>query len=212
MRLALFDLDGTVLRGNSWHEYFWWSVRQRPAAAPWLLAHLALRRARLTESHTLARVTLGPLRGQDPEAVAAVGRQVFADRVGALIRPAARREIARCVADGCVPVLATATMDFLAFPVAAELGVREVIATRLEYAAGKCQGRWLLPEPRGVAKAAAVQARFAGQAVDWAGSRAYSDEAVDLPLLGLVGEPVFVTAMRPAGLDARIRSVDWDAE
>src|SRR5258707_816762 len=28
MRLALFDLDGTVLRGNSWHVFYWWTLRR----------------------------------------------------------------------------------------------------------------------------------------------------------------------------------------
>lgn len=211
MRLAIFDLDGTVLRGNSWHEYFWWTLQAHPTAAPGLLARLALRRGRLISSHTLARATLRPLRDQDSAAVAEVGQRVFAERVRALIRPAARREIARAVADGCEPVLATASMDFLAAPVAAELGIREVIATRIEFSAGKCQGRWLLPEPRGLAKAEAVRAHFAGRPVEWAQSRAFSDETVDLPLLGLVGEPVFVAAKRPAGMDPKIGAVDWDS-
>lgn len=211
MRLALFDLDGTVLRGNSWQEYFWWTLRQRPGLAPGWLARLVLRRARLLGADDLRRAALQPLCGCDAGAVEVLGRRVFDERLRALIRPMARREIARCAAEGGEPVLATAAFDFLAEPVAAELGIREVVGTRLEYIGGVCQGRWLEPEPRGPAKAVAVRNHFAGRTVEWARSRAFSDDLIDRPLLALVGEPVLVAGARPAGLPAEVCVADWDA-
>jgi phosphoserine phosphatase len=30
-RFAIFDFDGTILRGNSWHEFFRFELRRRPA-------------------------------------------------------------------------------------------------------------------------------------------------------------------------------------
>ena len=212
MRLALFDVDGTVLRGNSWHEYFWWTIGQRPALAPPLLALLALRGARAIAGRTLREAALRPLRGLDAAAIATLGRRVTDERLRPLVRPAARREILRSVTEGCVPVLATGAFDFLAQPLAVELGVAEVICTKLEFADGCCRGRIAGPELRGAAKAGAVRAHFEGRDVDWAGSRAFSDDREDAPLLSLVGEPWFVSrgAVADEGLPATVRGVDWD--
>jgi HAD superfamily hydrolase (TIGR01490 family) len=213
MRLALFDLDGTVLRGNSWQQYFWWLVRERPALAPGLLARLGLRAGGLAGGRALREAALRPWRGASAAEMAALGRRLLDERLRAGVRPAARREIARAVADGCEPVLATGAFDFLAEAVAAELGVREVVGTRLEFVGGKFTGHIAGEEMRGEAKAAAVRARFAGRDVAWERSRAYSDAVEDAPLFAMVGEPVFVArgAVRAAGLPAEVRAVDWDA-
>lgn len=213
MRLALFDLDGTVLRGNSWQEYFWWTVRRRPALAPGLLARLVLRSAGLISAETLKAAALAPLRGLDAAAVAAVGRRVTEEQLLSLVRPAARQEIARARAEGFEPVLATGAFDFLAEALAAELGVSEIVCTRIEYADGKCLGRVAGREARGMAKAEAVRASFSKREVDWARSRAFSDDVEDAPLWALVGGRVMVArgAKRPAALPANVRVVDWDA-
>lgn len=188
-------------------------MRSRPSLAPGLLARLVARQARLISARALQQETLRSLQGLDRTAVAEVGRRVFEERLRACVRPVARAEIARWVAAGYEPVLATAAFDFLAQPIAVELGVREVVATALAYSGGVCLGRTIEPEPRGVAKAEAVRSRFASRTVDWSGSCAFSDEWDDWPLLELTGEPVFVNrrAFRPARLPREVRVVDWDA-
>ncbi len=209
MRLAIFDVDGTVLRGNSWRKYFWWTLRHRVSAAPGLVGRLALRQGRLLSARTLKEATLRPFRGYDHAAMAAVGRRVFEDELRAIIRPAARREVARAVAEGFEPMLATAAFSFLAVPIAEELGIREMVATQLEFIDGVFSGRIAQPEPRGPGKAAAVQAYYSGRDVDWKGSRAFSDEALDLPLLRLVGHPALVARSRPAKLPPDVPVVNW---
>jgi putative phosphoserine phosphatase/1-acylglycerol-3-phosphate O-acyltransferase len=213
MRLALFDVDGTVLRGNSWHEYFWWTARCRPGLAPGLLARLVLRRAGLLSARTLQHAALRPLRGLNAAAVQQHGRRLGAERLHGMVRPAARREMAQRRAEGCTLVLATGAFDFLAEPLAAELGVEEVVCTRLEFVGGLCTGRIAGAEARGQTKADLVRARFAARAVDWAQSRAYSDDWEDAPLFALVGQPVFIAPgwTRPAGAPSTLQSADWDA-
>lgn len=214
MHLALFDVDGTVLRGNSWQEYFWWTLSRRPGLAPGLLASLVLRRAGCLAARALRERALRPLRGLDAAGVRALGASVFDSRIRTLVRPSARRELARCRAEGCELVLATGAFDFLAAPLAAELGVREVVCTQLEWADGICTGRIAGAEARGMCKAEAVRARFAGQKVDWARSRAFSDDLEDTPLFALVGEPVLVRrgAGRPGGAPRHLRVVDWESD
>jgi HAD superfamily hydrolase (TIGR01490 family) len=212
MRLALFDLDGTVLRGNSWHIFYWWALRRWPARAPGLLGLLLLRRLRIVEARTLQQAALRALAGTDATAIAALGRRLFDERLRELIRPAAKREIARRLAEGHEVVIATAAFDFLAAPIAEELGVKQVIATRLAFAGGVCAGRSVFPEPRGAAKADAVRAHFNGSDIDWLRSCAFTDEREDFPLLALVGERVFVTSsrVRPGDLPEGVRVEDWD--
>ncbi len=211
MRLAIFDVDGTVLRGNSWQEYFWWTVREGRAAAPGLLGRLVLRKAGLLSARALREAALRPLRGLKEDEVAAVGRRLFDERLRKQVRGAARAEVERVRKDGFVPVLATGAFEFLAECVAEELGVTEIVCTRLEYEGGRCAGRIHGAETRREAKAAAVQDKFAGRAVDWAGSRAYSDDAEDAPLWALVGDRVMIRPMGGRGRSQPdgVRVLEW---
>jgi len=192
MRLAIFDVDGTLLRGNSWQAYFWWAVGEWPAAAPGLLARLVARKAGLMTAEALREAALRPLWGKSRAEVDAIGRRVFAGRLRRQLREAARREVRRVKEEGFVPVLATGAFDFLAERVAEEFGVAEVVSTRLEYEGRHCAGRIRGVETRREAKAAAVRGHFAGRPVEWAESRAYSDDEEDAPLWELVGEKVLV--------------------
>jgi putative phosphoserine phosphatase/1-acylglycerol-3-phosphate O-acyltransferase len=212
MRLAVFDLDGTVLRGNSWQVFFWWALRRWPLRSPELLAGLVLRRSGVIDRRALQQAALRSLRGADAAAVAAMGERLFEERLRALIRPAARREIAARVADGYEIVFATAAFDFLVAPIARELGVKHLVATQIAFEGGVCAGRTVQPEPRGAVKAGAVCAHFAAHHVDWQQSCAFSDEREDLPLLALVGEPVFVSSarVRPGELPEQVRVENWD--
>jgi HAD-superfamily subfamily IB hydrolase, TIGR01490 len=192
MRLAIFDVDGTVLRGNSWQAFFWWAVGEWPGAAPGLLARLAARRLGLMTGEGLRAAAVLGLRGRTRAEVEEIGRRIFRERLASQVRSAARAEVERVKREGFVPVLATGAFDFLAERVAEELGVADVVCTRLEYEGEVCAGRIRGVETRREAKAAAVRARFAGGAVDWAGSRAYSDDVEDAPLWALVGAKVLV--------------------
>lgn len=211
MRVAIFDLDGTVLRVNSWQVFYWWMLGFRPLAAPRLLAWLAARRLGLVEGRALREATLTTLRGADAATVEEIGRQVCRERLIPAVRPEARRAVARARAEGCEPVLATAAFDFLARPVADELGIGEVICSTIAFADGKCLGRFAGLETRGTAKAEAVRARFTHRGIEWNASRAYSDDAEDEPLWSLVGDPVFVSATgtRPDDLPAHVRGEIW---
>lgn len=211
MRVAVFDLDGTVLRGNSWHEYFRWSLSRWPSLAPALLMRLAWRYARLITPRQLREAALRPLRGLSAEEVAGIGSAIYATRLSGRIRCAARREIGRANAEGFAPVLATGGFDFLVEPIARDLCIREIVCSRLTFVDGRCCGRIEGEETRGVAKAEALRRHFSRRDVDWSTSRAYSDDFEDRPLLEMVGEPVLVGAapqVLPRGLE-RLKVQSW---
>lgn len=214
MRLAIFDLDGTVLRCNSWRVYFWWAIRRWPKAAPALLMLLTLRRLRLIGARTLREAALRMLKGLGAEEVMAIGTMLVEEKLRRQVRPAARAEIARCRTEGFELVLATGAFDFVAERLAIELGIRVVVCSRLEFAGASCLGRIAGEETRGKAKAAAVRARFEGRSVEWENSRAYSDDVEDVPLWALVGHPVFVVraADRSSPLPPDVKVTEWPDE
>lgn len=214
MRVALFDLDGTILRGNSWHAYFSWVVRSRPWFAATLLPWVGLRRLRLISGATLRRAALLPLRGADRDVISVVGEEIAFTRLRGLVRDAARREIDRCRTRNYTIALATAAFDFLAEPIAKELGISEIACTRLDYQSGRFTGRIVGEELRGDAKAEAVRALLAGRGIDWRESCAFSDDPEDAPLFSLVGTSTLVTSLRRerGRRLAGVRVVDWDLD
>lgn len=212
MRLAIFDLDGTVLRGNSWHAYFGWMLHRHPSAAPGLLWALGRRAAGLLDGRGLRDVALRPLCGMLDEEVRAMGEELVVRRLIQTIRPRARHELARRVEEGCVPVLATGAFDFIAMPIADELGMAHVVCTRLGFDGDRrCAGCIRGEETRGRKKAAALEALFVEASVDWKRSCAFSDDLEDAPLFALVGRPVLVTARRidPTQLPLGVETMNW---
>jgi HAD superfamily hydrolase (TIGR01490 family) len=211
-RLAVFDFDGTVLRGNTWHLFFAEELRRRRSRAPWLLAALAIRRTRLVPAEWLQNRALAPWRGQSRAQVEDVARAFYAAQLRPRLRTAALAEIARHRAQGDTVVVVSAAWDVLLAPFAAEQGLLHWAGTPVAFDGDACLGRLATPLLRGEAKVAWLRQAFAGQAVDWAGSHAYGDEASDLPMLGMVGSPCFVAANEaavPAGLPAGVRRLTW---
>ena len=176
-----------------------------------MLVRLAARRAGVMEARAVREVALRPLCGLTRKEVAEIGRRVFEQRLRAQVRCDARAEIRRVRAEGFVPVLATGAFEFLAWRVAEEVGVGEVVCTRLAFEGERCAGRIQGEETRQEVKAAAVREHFAKLDVDWAGSRAYSDDVEDVPLWNLVRDRVLVRGRggRRMNQPGDVRIVEW---
>ncbi len=212
MRLAIFDFDGTVIRGNSWHEFFRSEVRRRPARAPVLLLAGMLRRSRVWSGSRLRAFALSGLRGMAEAGVLALGNELYMRRLAAQVVPEAVAEITARRAAGFEIVIATGAFAFNVAPFARSVGAHAVIATEVEFQDGVCTGRMLWDETLGAAKAAALRERFGDEAaVDWSRSCVYTDSATDAPLLALVGERCFVSAdgNPVAGLPENTQCLRW---
>lgn len=189
---AIFDLDRTLLRGAS-----------GPALNA-ALAEVGLR-SRLLPGEVLfyrsfeilgeqlcgmalARAAAAGVRGWPVDRVQAAGRlaaerlerEVCAYAPGLL---AAHRDAGRRL------VLATTTPYDLAEPLAARLGVDDLVATRYAQRDGTYTGRLEGRFVWGLGKLAAVRDWAQRAGVDLARSYAYSDSRFDLPLLQAVGYP-----------------------
>jgi HAD superfamily hydrolase (TIGR01490 family) len=213
MKLAIFDFDGTLLRGNSYHLFFRWALRARPGRAPGLLFCLLLRWLGLVPARFLKNRTLGIMRGLTGAEVSALGRRLYAELLAPRLRPAGLQEIATRRAGGCEIVLVTGAFDFLVAPLVEAQAIALWRATGVAFSNGRCEGVIGGVELAGEEKLRAVENLFAGQKVDWAASWAYGDEEGDVSLLTHVGHPVWVKSHRlvPGWLSPACDLVDWDS-
>ena len=215
MRLAIFDLDGTITRHDTLAPYvFGFLVRKRLWRAPALLLLLPVLLGyalglsdRGGLKSAFIRAALGGCRRKRLERWTAtfVGRLV-PDRVF----PQALEAIQAHARAGDHLVLLSASTDLYVPAIAQTLGFQEVICTGVRWQGDRLRGTLTTPNRRGAEKArcvAALRARHQGmQAV------AYGNAASDLEHLKLVERGVLVNGSAAARLEAArggISCTDW---
>lgn len=199
---AFFDLDGTVVASDIVRYGIEIRTAERSRAGrwlwiagflprvPWYLALDALSRARFQRA--FYRLYAGLAADELERRVAAL----LEDYVRPRVRPEALRRIRRHASLGQPVVLVTGSVRAIAEPIAAHLGVREVLAPRLEVAHGEVTGR-LVDEPlAGERKAEAIADWAARAGVDLDQSHAYGDSLDDVPMLEAVGRAAVVNPGR----------------
>ena len=218
-RIAFYDFDGTLSRGNVVQRYLFFALRHGPAAeAAWRMARLAALAPRLyaAERRSRARfnrLLFGQYRGLRLERLREL-QPALAARLRRGLYAAGLAQLKADRAAGLRLVLMTGELEVAIGQLAAELGFDDVLANELGLAQGLATGELsgaLLAE-EGKARAAADHCRRRG--VEPAEAKAYADSLADAPLLELVGWP---TAVNP---DSRLRQlavergwpvVDWRA-
>jgi HAD superfamily hydrolase (TIGR01490 family) len=211
--LTLFDLDHTLLDGDSNQLWLAWLVEQG-AAAPGRLAQQADFYARY-QAGTLdidayLAFHLSLLVERSVEAWLPLRDAFVAARIVPRVTDAARATVAAHRARGDTIAVVTATHDFLAAGILTLLGDPPLVATRCEVHEGRFTGRLAGAPCFAQAKPACVRDWLAAQGRDWddfAAHRFYSDSANDLPLLEAVSHPVAVDA--DVRLEALARERGW---
>lgn len=198
MTLALFDLDHTLLSGDS--DVLWCGFLVRHGQAP---ADLAARTRALDDAYRSGQVDVAAycgfhaalLGGRTPAFWAPWRERFLADEVLPRIPAGAHALLQRHRRAGHRLVLTTATNRAITELTAQALGIADLIATDLELADGRYTGRTLgVPNMR-EGKVLRLQAWLAEAGLpadEPARAHFYSDSANDLPLLGAVGLPVAV--------------------
>jgi len=214
MRLALFDLDNTLLAGDS--DYEWGQflvdrgVLEREAYEEQNRVYYEQYVAGTLDIHEYLGFALRPLAEHEPGDLARWHGEFMRLRIAPMISAAARGLVRRHAEAGDLCAIITATNSFVTAPIAREFGVEHLIATEAEMRAGRFTGRvagvpcfregkverldlWL----RGLGKSLAT----------FAESSFYSDSHNDLPLLERVTRPVAVDA--DASLSAEAARRGW---
>ena len=215
MSLAIFDLDHTLLRGDSDSSWLNYLVERGEVDGEWI------RRTnqKFYEDYVAGRLifdeyaafAFGILKTIPMERLMELRRDYFTDRIKPMICPNAGALLAEHQTKGDTTIISTATNEFICQPVFEHLGADHIIATRLEQKDGAFTGRhsgtpnfregkvtnilkWLEQNPEHKLD----DAYF------------YSDSINDLPLLSKVRYP------RPVNVDdalaAECRKNNWSPQ
>ncbi len=196
MALAIFDLDETLIHGDCASL---WS--QQMAKLGWVDGESFLPRdAELMAAYAEGKLamedymafSLSPLVGRTPEEVAFVVEPFVEDVIEPLIYGDACTYLAKHRAAGDRLLVISASGVHLVAPIAARLGVDEVLAIELELRHGFYSGHTegVLTYREG--KVTRLQAWLEAEGESLEGASFYSDSRNDLPLLQLVSRPITV--------------------
>ncbi len=211
MPLAIFDLDHTLIGGDSdhlWGQYLCTLGAVDPEVfsrehdryyADYLAGRLDI--------DAFLRFQLAPLARHPRETLERWRGRFLEEHIRPILLPKADELIAGHRARGDHPLIITATNRFITEPIAGLLGIDDLIATEPEEVDGAFTGRVAGVPSFAEGKVHRLQAWLEEHAMDLAGSWFYSDSRNDLPLLERVDHPVAVDP-DPA-LEAAARERGW---
>jgi HAD superfamily hydrolase (TIGR01490 family) len=198
LKLALFDLDGTLLPGDSDHAFGEFVIRLGWADGDaWRRRNdefFADYNAGRLDMEAYVRFATGPWRDRDVRELHEAQARFVREFARPALHPAALDLVRRHQEDGDLVAIVTATNEFVTRPIAELFGVRELIATELERdATGRITGAIRGTPAFRDGKIVRVNQWLAQQGFglgDFASSHFYSDSLNDLPLLERVSHPV----------------------
>jgi HAD superfamily hydrolase (TIGR01490 family) len=211
---AFYDLDGTLLHGSVVDHYIYFArtdprlvERVRRLGQTALMAPYYKWIDRL-DRRTFNEEFYKSYKGLSQDRLAILGEELFKKVLKKKLYHGIKELLEQDRAAGHRQVLLTGALDFVAWPVARHLGIKEVVASVLEFSPnGLATGVLRPPVMAGPEKAAWIREFAQEHDIDLRWSIAYSDDAADLPMLSMVGRPVAVNPDAP--LLATARSHGW---
>ena len=201
MKLALFDLDNTLLNGDSEFEWAQFligkGVLDREVHEARNIEFFEQYKAGTLDIHAFLDFQLAPLARHSRAELDTWHQEFLGTRIRPLISPAARALVEKHADSGDLLAIVTATNSFVTGPIAREFNIPHLIATIPAQENGRFTG-----QPRGMpsfreGKIVRVDAWLESLGL-WLGSFEqswfYSDSHNDLPLLEKVSHPVAVDA------------------
>ena len=199
MKLALFDLDNTLLSGDS--DFEW---------AQFLISHGVLDREvheavnlkfyqqykdGTLDIHAFLDFQLAPLARHSRNELDAWHEQFMAERIRPMIGDKARQLVKQHSDEGALMAIVTATNSFVTTPISREFGIPHLIATIPAEQDGQFTGKVEGIPSFKEGKIVRVESWLESLDYNWgsfSSSHFYSDSHNDLPLLRKVSHPVAV--------------------
>ncbi len=215
MRLTLFDLDNTLLGGDS--DYEWGQflvdrgVLEREAYEAQNRSYYDQYVAGTLDIHEYLGFALRPLAEHAPQELARWHADFMRSRILPMIGQPARSLVQRHLDAGDLCAIITATNSFVTAPIAREFGIAHLIATEPESHAGRFTGRFAgIPCFRDgkVRRLDDWLGALGHRLADFEESAFYSDSHNDLALLERVTRPVAVDP--DPGLAAQAARRRWE--
>jgi phosphatidylglycerophosphatase C len=189
--VAAFDFDGTLVPGDSLHPFLALVLGRRRLTEVLVRSAPAMGWGYRTGGRDQAKAALllRAVAGLDATTVDETGRR-FGRQLASRVRPDLQARLAAHRARGHRLVLVSASLTTYLETFAAEIGMDDVLATRLEVGSdGRLTGRLLGPNVRGPEKAARLRALLGPDPIDlWA----YGDSPGDREMLAMADHPVVV--------------------
>lgn len=196
MKLAIFDLDNTLLGGDS--DYLWGVFLAEQGHVDGAVRQEQNRyyyeeyKAGRLDIHEFLEFQLQPLAGLDPEHLDQLREQYLAEKIHSVLLDKSCKLIADHKQQGHILLIITATNRFITQPIAELFGIKNLIASEGEMKGGRYTGK-----PTGIPSYAEGKVTRLNQ---WLKENNYqpeetwfySDSHNDLPLLRIVDHPVAV--------------------
>lgn len=196
MALAIFDLDNTLLAGDS--DYLWgrYLVAHNLVDSVWFEAqnqrYYDQYVAGTLDIQEYLQFQLQPLTQYEWTELQQWRAEFISEYIQPIILPGARNLIEQHKARGDVCLIITATNRFITAPIAQMLGIEHLLATEPEFVAGKFTGEAIDIPCFQEGKVVRLKRWMEEQGAELQGSWFYSDSHNDLPLLKQVSHPVAV--------------------
>jgi HAD superfamily hydrolase (TIGR01490 family) len=198
-RLTLFDLDNTLLTGDSDYEWGQFMCDQGVVDRAQYEAQNRVYYEQYVDGsldiHEYLGFALRPLAEHSPGDLARWHAEFMRTRIAPMILPAARALVRRHLEGGDLCAVITATNSFVTAPIAREFGIQHLIATEPELKDGRYTGRVAGTPSFKTGKLVRLDewlASLGRRLEDFEASTCYSDSHNDLPLLERVTRPVAV--------------------
>jgi HAD superfamily hydrolase (TIGR01490 family) len=183
---AIFDVDGTLITGNSLERIFiGFLIREGELRSNELVRVLG----GALEGLPL-RANKSYLRGKDYHRMSLLARRCFDEEIAPRLLRSAVARVRWHQAAGHEVALLSGTLDLLLAPLADFLGIRVVCGTQLEIVGGQFTGRIIGSHPFGEGKVERMREMTRRYGFDLSKSFAYADHYADRHLLDKIGHPV----------------------
>jgi len=196
MALAIFDLDNTLLGGDS--DYLWGEflvehhIVDGPSYQKANQDFYDQYLAGTMDIFEFLTFQLKPLADNSLADLHQWREQYLIEKIAPIMLPAAQDLIAKHQQQGDTLLIITATNQFITAPIAKIVGIPHLIATEAEMLDGVYTGKVAGTPSYQQGKVTRLNDWLAEHAINLEGSYFYSDSHNDLPLLKLVEHPIAV--------------------
>jgi len=201
MAIVFFDLDGTLLKGESQFSFLFWCIKRD--AAPFCgslsvaLRYVLYISGYMKNASSVRDSGLSLLKNMRVDVLSQLTSVFFDSILRQKLYPGVQSLLGHHRKAGHKVVLMTSVIEALAAQAASYLGLTQVHATRLLERDGVLTGQYAKPVPYGMGKRELAKICCHRMGVSPHSCFAYCDHLSDLPLLEFVGHPVATNPSTP---------------
>lgn len=212
MKLAIFDLDNTLLAGDSDHLWGEFLIEQGLVDGEYYEREnnrfYDEYKAGTLDIFEFLAFSLKPLSEHDVDELNRLHGQFLQQKIKPIMLPGAFSLIERHKQESYTPLIITATNRFVTEPIATAFGVKHIIATEPEFDGNRYTGRVAGTPCFQQGKVERLQQWLQQHGGTLEDSWFYSDSHNDIPLLSQVSHPVAVDP--DLTLEQHARDRGWD--